>query len=115
MIKKLAATAALTAGLSLGVGGIASAATTSNAATPAHAINCANVAKIDARIAKIEAKANAWLPKAQARLVKAQKNNHPVVAARIQRRITWVDKILNTRIPAVEAKVAAQCPGTPAS
>jgi len=112
MIAKVIATTALTGALALGVGGVASAASTTPAAATGgtHAFNCARAPRVLARIARFESRAQRFLPRAQAREAVAQKNGNTTKADRIAARITKVQG-LETRAAVLGQKVEATCPG----
>ncbi len=114
MIRKVIATTALTGALALGVGGVASAASTTppagGTATATHTFNCARAPRVLARIAKLEARAQAFIPKAQAREATAQKNGNTTRANKIAARITRVQG-LEARAATLQQKVEATCPG----
>jgi len=112
MISKVIATTALTGAIALGVGGVASAASTTPAAggTGTHTFNCARAPRVLARIAKLEARAQAFIPKAQAREATAQKNGNTTRANKIAARITKVQG-LEAKATTLQQKVEARCPG----
>jgi hypothetical protein len=110
MISKLVATSVLAGGLTLGIGGVASAAApTAGSATTPHHLTCAGAPKLEARIQSLEAKGQAWLPKAEARLAVAQKDNDQTKAAKIQKRITRVQHLL-AQATTWLSKIEAKCP-----
>ena len=113
MIRKVIAIAGLSGALALGIGGVASATTTStppSGGTATHTFDCSRAPRALARIAKLESKAGTWLPKAQAREATAQQNGHTTVADRIAKRIARVQKF-QTRGTSIQQKIQAKCPG----
>lgn len=113
MFRKIIATTALTGALALGIGGVASAATTAAPATGAgatHTFNCARAPKVLARIAKLESWAQTFIPKAQAREAKAQQNGNTARANKIAARITKVQG-LEAKAATLQQKVQSECPG----
>jgi len=117
MIRKMLATTALTGALALGIGGVASAATTAPPATggtATHTFNCARAPHVLARIARLEARAQTFIPKAQAREAAAQQKGDTALANKIAARITKVQG-LEAKGTTLQQKVEAKCPGAVAA
>ena len=117
MWRRIIAGTAVAGALTLGVAGVAGAATPSSGAgttkgnPSAHV--CARVSKIEARVQKIEAKVNARIPKAEAREAKARAAGHTKLADRIAARITKVEN-RESKVNARLSKIEARC-GTTSS
>jgi hypothetical protein len=110
MFRKIIAGTAVAGALSLGLAGMAGAATTntpSSSGTPSAAL-CAKAAKVEARIQTWESKVNARLPKAEAREAAAKAAGHTKVATFIANRITKV-QARETKVNARLAKIEAKC------
>jgi hypothetical protein len=119
--KQLAVGMAAATVLSLGVGGLAGAATAAPSSTPAPAttpttpathrhFNCARGPRVLARIQKIDARIKAGLPKLQAAEQKAKTAGHTKAAARIERRISRLERPKTTaRLDRLSAAIETKC------
>ncbi len=117
MLRRIIAGTAVAGALTMGVAGVAGAATpnsgSSTNGTPSAKV-CARAAKIEARVQKLEAKLNAFVPKAEAREAKAKANGHTKLATAIANRITKVqnrEAKINTRLSKLEAKCGTASSG----
>ena len=92
MLRRIIAGTAVAGALTLGVAGVAGAATpgsgTSTSTPSAQA--CARLSTIETRVQTFEAKVNARIPNAEAREAKARAAGHTKLADRIAARITRV-------------------------
>lgn len=121
--KRSAVSMASAAVLSLGVGGLAGAATTTSPSTPAPATSpahrdfkCTRAPRALARIDKAEAQIAAGLPWLHAAEKKAKAAGHTKRADRIQRRITHLESPtakarLDRLTQAIQAKCGVSAPG----
>jgi len=110
MFRKIIAGTAVAGALSLGLAGMAGAATADTPAsggTPSAAV-CAKAANIEARIEKYDAAVTARLPKAEAREAKAKAAGHTKFATYIANRITKAQN-RETKLNALAAKIEAKC------
>jgi hypothetical protein len=119
--KRLAVGMAAATVVSLGLGGLAGAATPAPPSTPAPAtspstapahrhFNCARAPRALARIEKAEAHIKADLPKLQAREQKAKAAGRTKAAARIQRRINRLESPKATaRLDRLSAAIKTKC------
>jgi hypothetical protein len=109
MLRRIIAGTAVAGALTLGVAGVAGAATPSSGTsknTPSAQV-CSRLPKIEARVQTYEAKVNARIPKAEAREAKARAAGHTKLANYIAARITRVqnrESRLNNRLSTIEAK-----------
>jgi hypothetical protein len=125
--KKLAIGMAAAAVLSLGVGGLAGAATTAPSSTPSPSttpktpaltrFNCDRAPQALARIQKAESRISAGLPRLKAAEQKAKAAGHTKLADRIQHRITRLENPKTTArldrlSKAIEAKCGASAPAS---
>jgi hypothetical protein len=99
-----------------GAAGIGGAATTATTPAVAKHFNCANAAKVLARIDKGEARIAAGLPKLTAAEAKATQAGHAKLAARLQKWITRLESSqfkarLTRASSAIEAKCHVSAPG----
>ncbi len=109
MFRRIIAGTAVAGALTLGLAGMAGAATTNTAATgtPSAAV-CAKAANIEARIQKYDAAVTARLPKAEAREAKAKAAGHTKFATYIANRITKAQN-REIKLTALAAKIEAKC------
>jgi hypothetical protein len=120
MLRRIIAGTAVAGALTMGVAGVAGAATPSGSTgtgTPSAAA-CARAAKVEARIHTWEAKVNARLPQAQAREAKANAAGHTKLANAIAKRITRVqtrESKLNARLATIDAKCGTGSTGSTSS
>jgi hypothetical protein len=109
MLRRIIAGTAVAGALTMGVAGVAGAATPgagTDTATPSATV-CAKAAKVEAGIQKWGAKVNTRLPKAEAREAKAKTAGHTKAADRIAKRIANVqsrESKLHGRLAKIEAK-----------
>ena len=109
MFRRIIAGTAVAGALTLGVAGVAGAATPSSGTsknTPSAQV-CSRLPKIEARVQTYEAKVNARIPKAEAREAELRAAGHPKLANRIAARITRAqnrEAKLNARLSTYEAE-----------
>lgn len=119
--KRVAVGMAAVTMLSLGVGGLAGAATPAPPSTPAPAtspttpathrhFNCARAPRVLARIQRVEARIKAGLPKLQAAEQRAKAAGRTRAAARIQRRIKRLENSKTTaRLDRLNTAIQTKC------
>jgi len=108
MFRKLIAGTAVAGVVTLGMTGIAGAATTNTATGTPSAAVCAKAAKVEALIQQWESKVNARLPKVEAREAQAKAAGHTRLADFLANRITKV-QARETKVNARLAKIEAKC------
>jgi len=112
MVRKLIAGTAVAGALTLGLAGMAGAATgtsggTNTAINPSTTV-CSLLPQLQARAQKVEARLAADLPKAQAREAKAKAAGHTKLADAIANRITRIQN-RETNVSARLAKLSTAC------
>ncbi|MHB8682266.1 MAG: hypothetical protein ACYDA2_09265 [Acidimicrobiales bacterium] len=120
-ITKLVGAAVLGGMLSMGTAGVAFGATTGGSGTggsgtggtSAHHFSCAQAPKVMDRVQRAEARIATALPKLQAREVAALKAGRTKLAARIEARITRLDK-LQEKATDVVTRIERNCPNSAA-
>ena len=110
IIKKLITTTALASALTLGAAGVAGAAgPPASTAAGSHTVDCTRAAKVLTRLEALDQRTGTFLSKAPIREQQAVSGGHPVLAARIEKRITRVQKV-QARLQRWISRIQAACP-----